>query len=178
MEIIFELYETILYFFASPGWQRFALWGKIISGTISVVLIYGIVVLMMKTHFLKKKIERMKEIVAPAFKLPKSKITKQWEKIIRRLESANEADYKMALIEADKLFDDILVRIGYKGDTMADRLKQLDSSKFANIQQIWNSHKTRNSLVHDPFFHLAQTEAKKAVSAYEAALKDLEAIEE
>ena len=177
MDSLYQIYETAIYFFASPGWQRFALWGKIISGAISAVLLYGIVVLMARTHFLKKKMERMKEIVSPAFKLPKSRITKQWEKIIKRLESANEADHKMALIEADKLFDDILVRIGYKGDTMADRLKRLDSSKFANIQQIWNSHKTRNLLVHDPFFHLNHADTKKAVAAYETALKDLEAID-
>lgn len=177
MDFIFQIYDTVIYFFSSPGWQRFALWGKIISGAISAVLLYGIVVLMARTHFLKKKMERMKEIVSPAFKLPKSRITKQWEKIMRRLESANEAEYKMALIEADKLFDDILVRIGYKGDTMADRLKQLDASRFANIQQIWNSHKTRNALVHDPFFHLNQTDAQKAVAAYETSLKDLEAID-
>ena len=80
----------------------------------------------------------------------------------------------MALIEADNLFDDLLKQIKLPGESMADRLKYLDSSQVPNIDEIWQAHKLRNIVVHNPEYPITKNEIESGVRAYEKALKELE----
>ncbi len=102
------------------------------------------------------------------------KTFKQWAKVLKRLDTGKEADYKLALIEADSLLNDILKKIGYKGKTMAEMLEQLDSKTLPNIEQIWKTHKIRNNVVHDPDYKLSLEDARKALGIYEKTFRDLE----
>lgn len=102
------------------------------------------------------------------------KTFKRWARIIKRLEEKSEADRKLAVIEADSLLDEVLKKIGYKGETMRERLEQIDPKTLPILERIWQAHKVRNNVVHDPDYHLAQEEAKETVEIYEQALRDLE----
>ncbi len=83
----------------------------------------------------------------------------------------------MAVIEADALLDDIMKRIGYKGDDLAERLKSIEPSDFDNLQNVWEAHKVRNRLVHEPGkIEFTQDEAKNTIEKYEKALKELKYI--
>lgn len=104
----------------------------------------------------------------------KRKFFKQWEKIIDRLETGREAEYKLAVIEADGFLDDILEKMGYKGETMGDRLKQLSSIILPNLDEVWEAHKIRNNIVHDPDYRLTLEQAKRTLEIYEKSLRDLE----
>lgn len=64
--------------------------------------------------------------------------------------------------------------MGYSGEAIGEKLKQLDSATLPNIEQVWKAHKIRNNIVHDPDYQLTLAEARKAIEVYEKVLRDLE----
>ena len=97
----------------------------------------------------------------------------RWEEILSHVDSAKEAEWKFAIIEADKLVDDLLKHAGYLGDTMGERLMNIEKGQIANLDGLWEAHKIRNKLVHDVNYFLRQAEARKAIQLYENILKEL-----
>jgi len=108
---------------------------------------------------------------------PKRHLNKSWQKILARLQKNDEDNLRLALIEADNLFDDLLKQMRLPGESMADRLKYIDSSQVSNIDEIWRAHKLRNVLVHNHEYPIARNEMEFGVKAYEKALKELEFID-
>lgn len=108
---------------------------------------------------------------------PKRHLNKSWQKILGRLAKNDEASLRLALIEADNLFDDLLKKMRLPGESMADRLRYFDRSQISNIDEIWSAHKLRNVLVHNHEYPITRGEIQVGVQAYEKALKELEFID-
>jgi len=108
---------------------------------------------------------------------PKRHINKSWQKILARLGKNDEANLRLALIEADNIFDDLLKQMRLPGESMADRLKYIDSSQVSNIDEIWRAHKIRNVIVHNSDYPITKNEMEFGVGAYQKALKELELID-
>lgn len=97
----------------------------------------------------------------------------RWEEIVRHIESPHEAEWKLAVIEADKFVDDLLRQAGYPGDTMGERLMSIEKGQFVSLEGLWEAHKIRNKLVHDVNYFLRYAEARRTIQAYEGTLKEL-----
>ena len=102
------------------------------------------------------------------------RLAKIWVKIQKRVEKGSAADLKLAIIEADKILDETLKRKGLAGETLGDRLKQLKPD-IVDLDSIWQAHKVRNNIVHDPDFKLDKAEAQKILTIYEKTFRGLEA---
>jgi len=102
------------------------------------------------------------------------KAFKQWIRIIKKLSSDKESEYKLAVIEADNLLEGSLEKNGYKGELMEDRLDKIDAIILSNKEQVLEAHKIRNNIVHNPDFTLSVDQAKKAIDIYEEAFRNLE----
>jgi len=119
------------------------------------------------THGCKKdkRIKKEKEKVA---KLPVG----TWEKINAKLNSVNPNDWKIAVIEADKTLDEALKTSGIAGGTEGERLKNIVGADVGdNLNNVWDTHRIRNSIVHDSSFELTNDIARKAVRTLENASK-------
>jgi len=92
-----------------------------------------------------------------------------WKKIKKRLERKWESESKLAIIEADRILDNLLKQMGYRGETLGERLKQLKPDLLPNIEEVWVAHKIRNDIIHDPNYRLSHQEAERAVEIYEKA---------
>ncbi len=103
-------------------------------------------------------------------------MTARWEEIVRHLNSNVEAQWRFSLIEADKLVEDILRRAGFPGDTMGERLTNIQSGQLETIDGLWEAHKLRNRIAHDLNYFLRYTEAKRAIGQFEATLRELSAL--
>jgi hypothetical protein len=108
--------------------------------------------------------------------LGEKKLLNQWAKINKRLEAKKEDEYKMAVIEADSLLDEIFQNMGYKGETVEERMRQAPPETLPDIDKILEAHRIRNNIAHDPDYKLSLEQAKETLGTYEKALKDLEAI--
>lgn len=168
------MFEDIISFIISLSSEGVFLVIKIIFIVLAFIFLWYIVVLLLKSTWLKRRfLEDIVEIVAYR-PFGAKKTFKQWAKISKRLATGIEAEYKLAVIEADSLLNETLEKVGYKGETIGEKLKQLDSNILPDIKQVWEAHKIRNNVVHDPDYHFTLDQAKKTLGIYEKALRDLE----
>lgn len=170
-----DKYYNFVFWLYSPKVAFFVYIAKIISFIISAALFSAIFVLVYKKQIIQNKINIFLESARKRPKISrKGEILQKWNKIKERLENQKEAECRLAVIEADKLFDDFLIRIGYKGNDMGERLNTIDQSQLSVIDDIWRSHRIRNAIVHKPDFKLNCEEAADALKAYEKAFKEFE----
>jgi hypothetical protein len=142
-------------------------------------MIVLIVYLAIKTDFWQKKIYNIfigfRKV--PEVRLDHSlKVIKEWENIIKRLDSGDEANYKLAVIEADKLLDTVLKKLTIPGSTMGERLKAIPVSQLPSIDNVWQVHRLRNHLVHTTEFVLTENKAKQAMTIYKQAFTELKVL--
>jgi hypothetical protein len=91
------------------------------------------------------------------------------------LSRAGGSSLRSAVHEADKLLDYVMRQSGYKGETMADRLKHAQVN-LSNRNAVWEAHKLRNAYAHEVGFDLVPQQAREAIEAYRQALTDLGAL--
>lgn len=103
-------------------------------------------------------------------------LTGRWNEVVGHLDSARETDWKLAVIEADKLVDTALGRAGFSGDTFGDRLSNIQPGSLLSLDGLWWAHKVRNRLAHEMDYFLRYTEARQAIAYYGAALSELRLI--
>ena len=129
---------------------------------------------------LKKLVGTKIQMAKLALRIPeeafKGASQSRWEEILRHVDSDREAEWKFAVVEADKLVDDLLKKAGYPGETMGDRLTSIERGQLGNLDNLWEAHKIRNKLVHDVNYFLRQAEARQAIKFYAEALRELQAI--
>ena len=75
--------------------------------------------------------------------------TKRWMAIKSHFQSDNPSDWRVAIIDADSMLEDLLVRLGYSGDTFADKLKSVKKENFPWLQTAWDVHLVRNKVAHE-----------------------------
>ena len=101
-----------------------------------------------------------------------------WNSIRSKLLSDSPSDWRLAIIEADIYLDRVLDQKGFYGDTLGDKLKQVEPEKLPSIQIAWEAHKVRNRIAHDGAgFVLTMPEARRVLSYYEIVFRDLEVID-
>ena len=149
---------------------------KTLGGLLSLILLSLFVFNFIRTDkFLRTRINLLKTIVPPEA-AKESPLGSRWDEIQKHLNSTKEAEWKFAVIEADSLVDYILKSSGYPGDTMGERLKNIDKSQIVTLDYLWEAHKIRNRLAHDMNYFLRYGEAKRAIQLYEKTLKELQAL--
>jgi len=97
----------------------------------------------------------------------------RWIQIKQKLETKKESDYKLAILEADKILDDLLKRMMVRGKDMGKRLKQINEELLPSIKRLRQSHRVRNKIAHKRDYHLSYSEAERVLENYETALREL-----
>lgn len=171
-------FGDIFSYLISAGLQDMLLPAKIAFMAISTILVGLLIFLMSKTHYWEWLF--IQDFVQFVTMRPfgAKRINRQWGKVTERLDKGSEPEYKLAIIEADDLLDSSLKRMGYAGQTLEERLGKLTSATLPNIEQIYETHRLRNNIVHDPDYRLVLEEAKKALDVYSQAFKDLQILGE
>lgn len=107
----------------------------------------------------------------------KSKTKAQWDKIKKRLESGNESEYKIAIIEADKIIDDFIKHLKYAGENMGDRIGNIPKGQIDNMDEIKEAHEIRNKIIHEEAFSINYEDAKEVLGKYEHFLRHFEVLD-
>ena len=114
--------------------------------------------------------------VVPPEPVQTSALQARWNEVRDHINSTREGEWKFAVIEADKLVDDILKSAGFPGETTGERLMNIEAGQLSTLQGLWDAHKTRNRLAHDSNYFLRYAEAKRAIELFEQTLKELGAL--
>jgi hypothetical protein len=97
----------------------------------------------------------------------------KWQRVVDHLESDNLSDWKLAIIEADIILNEMLDRMGYHGETVGEKLKQVEKSDFLTIEKAWEAHKIRNLIAHEGAdFVLTKKEAVRVIELYKDVFEE------
>ena len=97
----------------------------------------------------------------------------KWLDVESKINSANPSDWRLAILEADILLDDMLVQMGLPGDSLGERLKSAHHSFFATLDEAWTAHKIRNIIAHQgSSYDLTYGEARKAIDLYRRVFEE------
>ena len=101
----------------------------------------------------------------------------RWHYVLTLVESPNESDWRVAVIEADNMLEEILKERGFQGDTLSELLEGAKSSGILTIQNAWDAHLIRNKIAHEGSnFPLSQIEARRVVKMFQNVFEELRAI--
>lgn len=135
----------------------------------------GLIVVAFVTVFIVFLVARSFYSKSKVIGVDKKFVASRWREIEDLLTHAKEMNYKLAVIEADKLLDDVLKKLNFPGDTMSVRLK-MASYKYPKLKRVWWAHKVRNNVVHEIKYSLSSGEVRKVVSLFKMALKELKVL--
>lgn len=98
---------------------------------------------------------------------------KRWKRIIKKTETGNENDYRLAVMEADELVHHILKERGYTGRNFDEMISGVSKKLLPNIEDVVAAHNVRNTIVHDTDYTLDLETTKKLLSDYDKAIRSL-----
>lgn len=103
--------------------------------------------------------------------LSAQKVKQLWEQIEQSAKQGKLGG-KIAIIEADKLLDNVLKSMLFPGETMGERLK-MAGYKYPGIRDVWTAHRVRNRLVHETDYELRDRDVRETLEDFKRALKEL-----
>jgi len=103
---------------------------------------------------------------------------RKWDEIQTNMSIGKPSNFKIAIMEADKLLDHVLQLYGYRGQTMGDRMKAIPRKQFGRdfFDDMWQAHILRNKMSHAMDYEVQHFEARDAIKKFERVLRDLEVL--
>jgi len=98
----------------------------------------------------------------------------EWEIILNHMASENSAEWKLGIMEADNILDELLEERGFRGENLGERLKFAETKGLKTLNDAWEAHKARNKLVHEEAtLPLSKRDARKIIDSYERVFREL-----
>jgi hypothetical protein len=148
-----------------------------ISFPISLFFFIGIIYCVEQIKRVRKREEDLYDLkVEPAFETVESGDTAmahRWENATKHIESPNPNDWKQAIIEADIILDDLLTKMGYRGESIGEKLKRVARGDMKTLDDAWEAHKVRNQIAHEGSnFNLNHNDAKRVLHMYRKVFEE------
>ncbi len=142
-------------------------------GLVIALICFGVVIYFgIETGYFSLRVERFRHIILKS-DISRKHAQESWATIKEHFYRGGESDLKIAILEADKLLNDALREAGVMGLQLGDRLKKANDEQIPNLNELWQAHKLRNQIAHEPNFRLKRELAERALGIYETALKNL-----
>ncbi|MFH1967952.1 MAG: hypothetical protein ABIJ84_01030 [bacterium] len=161
---------NFIYFISSPQLQDMLFPVKLIFVASSMFFLAFVVYFMLNSSWLQFKfLEDVTEFFSwQAYGA--REITRRWNKIKKRMESGAEADYKLAIIDAEDFLGEALEKAGYEGKNFEEMVQKTGKLLSGILSDLVKAHEVRNSIVYDPDFKLSADQAQKTLDAFESAI--------
>lgn len=168
---------------AQPGYadELYRWWGTItvLSVLFSLFLTAGTIYCVVRILQIRKHEEERYAAAAhpvAARDIPKAQL--RWNRIKEEISSESEQSWRLAILEADIMLNELLDLLAYRGETMADKMKQVERADWKTIDLAWEGHRMRNSIAHQGSMQrLSDREARRIISLYEQVFKEFKFVE-
>lgn len=142
-------------------------------GVLGIILLGGVVLLSKRISDINKKDREKYEPVAAKEVEAKAALV-QWQVVLNHVNSESPSEWKLAILEADNMLDEILEAEGYQGETLADKLKAMPPGAIHSYQDLWDAHKVRNDVAHrTESMDLTKKMARDTINKFEMAFREL-----
>lgn len=149
----------------------------VLSWLFSALLIFGLIYAYIRHEQLGEVIGEILKRQEEAFRKinnPDDVKNARWQDVLKHAESSEPSDWKLAIIEADIILEELLSELGYAGVSVGDKLKGAPSS-FRTIEQAWRAHNVRNRIAHEgASFELSEMLARQTIAEYKMVFDEFD----
>jgi len=167
---------------AAGVWDKlYHYWGIYVSLSLFISLLLATLIIYCAIRILQIRAGERAKFAAAARTVvvqdaPKTEL--RWKHILEEADGEDEQGWRLAILEADIMLSELLDTLGYKGETIADKLKQVDRADFRTIDMAWEAHKVRNRIAHQGIsVALSETEAHRTLALYQRVFREFNFIE-
>ena len=101
------------------------------------------------------------------------KTNQKWARVEKHINSANPSDWRLAILEADIMLDEMLEGMGYHSPTLGDKLKSIEKSDFTTLDKAWEAHNVRNAIAHEGADYLLnEREARRVIALFSEVFRE------
>ena len=95
------------------------------------------------------------------------------QQVFEHSAAAPPNDWKLAIIEADIVLDEVLKERGYVGNSLGERLRTITPAQLNTLDDAWEAHKVRNKIAHGGTdFVLTKRLANETVARYQRVFNE------
>ena len=161
------------------GWTPetvFAIWGGIFpfSLLLSLLFVVGIIYCAMRILHIRRAEwagYRKAAHTVTAEDVPQTQL--RWNRVLEHANSADEHKWRLAILEADIMLNELLDLQGYKGETIAEKMKQVSRTNFNSVDDAWEAHKVRNKVAHEGVeYHIDEREKNHVINLYQRVFRE------
>ncbi|MCA9352587.1 hypothetical protein KC901_00180 [Patescibacteria group bacterium] len=143
----------------------------ILSGIITAAFLGGCIYSWLGILSVSEREKDRKEKHFKIIRENKSPRAQQWDSIVNMFRSDDPVQWRMAIIDADTVLEELITELGYQGDTFGEKLMSLKHDGISWTDAAWEVHLLRNKLAHEGSrYPLNQREAFRAYKIYENIL--------
>lgn len=168
------LMELRSYF--APWFSNNLWWLETVSIILSAIFLWGTIHIILATNYINMKKEQFLESLGKDY-VSRRRSLIAWKNILKRLNSEDQNNWKLAILECDHILNQILKMSGYLG-RLSDQLDLLTEEQLKNIEEIRRAHAIADKIKNTPSFLLTQDEAGEVVMVYKQAFIELNLIRE
>lgn len=158
----------------SDIWSTFV----VLSWVVSALLIFGLIYAYIRHGELGQVMAEIMRRQEEMYKKLHRKDVKnaRWKDVMTHIGSDRPNDWKLAIIEADIVLEELLNTLGYAGTSVGEKLKSAPSS-FSTLHHAWRAHNVRNRIAHEGAdFDLSQKAAREAITEYKMVFDEFDFI--
>lgn len=94
-------------------------------------------------------------------------VNERWVHVMDHISQEDEEHWRLAIIEADAMLDEMLTTLGYTQASVGEKLQAVEKSDFNTIDEAWEAHKMRNIIAHEGSqYQLTKREARQTIDLY------------
>ena len=117
--------------------------------------------------------EKLKELTRKFSAESAQEENARWRRVLDLVASSNPGDWRIAILEADIMLDEIVRAMGYDGADLGERLKGIEKSDLPTLDIAWEAHKVRNRIAHSGSdFILTEREARRVIDLYKEVFEE------
>ena len=162
--------------YLAPILERNLWWLQNLSLILSALFLWGIIYIFIRTNYLEIKRERFLDILGKGY-VSRRRAIKGWRQIQKRLWSREQNQWKLAILEADHILNEILKMSGYLGPNLEEKLELITSAQLTNVEDVKRVHQIRHKIASDPSFEISFEETKEIIGIYKESFKELNLIQ-
>ena len=164
------VYDTLFH-----RWSVFVALSLFISLLLAALIIYCAIRIFQVRQVERRRFAALQRTVA-AHDVPKTQL--RWHRVLEQAHAEDGQNWRLAILEADIMLNELLDTLGHRGETMADKMRGVDPANFNTIDLAWEVHKIRNKVAHaGAEFPLHAREVRRVISLYERIFREFRFIE-
>ncbi len=175
---IVDYSQPVIAFITNPRtWSIAGIVSALLSITLLSIIIFCIIRMIEIQVYDKEEIEHEIHSALLKQKERDRSSNPRWEYVQTLVESPNESDWRVAIMEADSLLEESLQEKGISGNTVSELLEGAKESGYGSIQDAWDGHLIRNKIAHDGSdYPVSQVECRRVVKMYQNFFEELKII--